>query len=99
MLRPRRRGRDGSWGSPQMQVLLEAFSAWFALDHATADVLVDLAAHHRRCDARWLLDHPLRNTDASPEPIPLAGYPFHRGAVLTRKRKGHCAHRKHAKQD
>src|SRR5262245_16503342 len=36
MMRPRWRGRDGSGGSPQMQVLLEAFSSRSAQPPASA---------------------------------------------------------------
>src|SRR4029453_12189909 len=44
-----------------------------ALDHAAPNVLFDLTAYHRRCDTRWVLDHPLRDASPTPEPIPLAG--------------------------
>src|SRR5260370_6282723 len=52
-----------------------------ALDHATSKVLVGLITNHCGRNSRWVLDQPLRNRRATPEPVAFARRPFDRRTI------------------
>src|SRR5436309_231172 len=56
-----------------------------ALDHAAAKFRFALAVNGAWRDPRRLLDQPLRHLYTAPEPIALAGRPFHRRAIDSMK--------------